>query len=120
MLKKRINEIILNFSAILLKIFVKFNLSYLSSLVLFINLRRVKKIYSPNIKKRIIILAKSGGLEDILSAYKNSDNNNDIAYYILPRNLIKIIYKRFLKNEIFQDYSTNDASENITNKKKIL
>ena len=118
MLKKRINEIILNFSAILLKIFVKFNLSYLSSLVLFINLRRVKKIYSPNIKKRIIILAKSGGLEDILSAYKNSDNNNDIAYYILPRNLIKIIYKRFLKNEIFQDYSTNDASENIINKKK--
>ena len=118
MSKKRINEIIHNFSAILLKIFVKFNLSYLSSLVLFINLRRVKKIYSPNIKKRIIILAKSGGLEDILSAYKNPDNNNDIAYYILPRNLIKIIYKKFLKNEIFQDYSTNDVSEKITNKKK--
>ena len=118
MSKKKINEIILNFSAILLKIFVKFNQSYLSSLVLFINLRRVKKIYSPNIKKRIIILAKSGGLEDILSAYKNPDNNNDIAYYILPRYLIKIIFNNYLKNEIFKDYSTNDNSENIKNKKK--
>ena len=78
MYKKKINEIILFLSKLLLKVFVNFNLSYLSSLVLFINLRRVKKIHSRNIKKRIIILAKSGGYEDILSAYKNPDNNNDI------------------------------------------
>ena len=101
-----------------MKIFVKFNLSYLSSLVLFINLRRVKKIYSPNFKKRIIILPKSGGLEDILSAYKNPDNNNDISYYILPRQLIKIIFLNFLKNENFGDFLTIDTNEKIKNKKE--
>ena len=118
MFKKRINEIILYFSEILLKIFVNFNLSYLCSLVLLINLRRVKKIYSQKVNKRIIILTKSGGLEDILSVYKNPDKNNDIAYYILPRSLIKIIFHKFLINEIYQDYSTNDSSEKVTNKKK--
>ena len=118
MLKKRINEIILYFSEILLKIFANFNLSYLCSIVLFINLRRVKKIYSQKVNKRIIILTKSGGLEDILSVYKNPDKNNDIAYYILPRSLIKIIFHKFLKNENYQDYSNNDSSEKVTNKKK--
>ncbi|MFL2891566.1 MAG: hypothetical protein ACJZ4B_02575 [Candidatus Pelagibacter sp.] len=118
MSKKQINKIILKFSAILLKIFVKFNLSYLSSLVLFINLRRVKKIYSSNFKKRIIILPKSGGLEDILSAYKNPDNNNDIGFYILPRHLIKIIFLNFLKNEDFGDFLTIDTNEQIKRKKE--
>ncbi len=117
MLKKKINKIILFFSTFFLKIFVKFNLPLLSSLVLLINLRRIKKIYSKKIKRRIIILAKSGGNEDILSAYRNLDKNNDIGYYILPRELIKIIFLKFLKNEDFGDYSTIDKNENIKNKK---
>ena len=117
-LKRKINEKIIFFSTYFLKIFVKFNLPYLSSLVLLINLRRIKKIYSQKINRKVIILAKSGGNEDILSAYRNLDKNNDIAYYILPRELIKIIFLKFLKNEDFSDYSTIDTNENIKNKKE--
>ena len=118
MLKRKLNEIILYFSKYLLKIFVNFNLPYLSSLILFINLRRIKSIYGQKINKKIIILAKSGGNEDILSAYRNSDKNNDIGYYILPRDLIKIVFFKFLKNEKYGDYSTIDFNENIKIKKK--
>ncbi len=117
MLKKKLNEIILYISKFLLEIFVKLNLSFLSSLVLFLNLRKIKKIYSKKPNKKIILLPKSGGIEDILSAYRNPDRNNNIIFYILPRILIKIIFHKFLKYENFEDYSTKDTSVNITNKK---
>lgn len=117
MLKRKLNQTILYFSKNFLKIFVKLNLPYLSSLILLINLRRVKGIYSQKINKKIIVLAKSGGNEDILSAYRNLDQNNDIGYYILPRDLIKVIFFKFLKNEKFGDYSTIDFNESIKNKK---
>ena len=116
--KRIINKKILFFSTFFLKIFVKFNLPYLSSLVLLINLRRMKQIYSQKINRKVIILAKSGGNEDILSAYRNLDKNNDIGYYILPRELIKIIFLKFLKDEDFGDYSTIDTSEKIKIKKE--
>ncbi len=119
-MKKKLNEMILYISKFLLKIFVKLNLSFLSSIVLFLNLRKIKKIYSQKPYKKIIILPKSGGLEDISSAYKNPDKNNDITFYILPRILIKIIFHKFLKNENFEDYSTKDTNVIITNKKKKL
>lgn len=118
MFKNKINEIILYFSKFYLKIFVKLNLSYLSALILLINLRRIKKIYCKKTDKKIIILQKTGGIEDILSAYRNSDKDNNIGYYTLPRILIKIIFYKFLKNEKFDDYLTIDFSESIKNKKK--
>ena len=118
MFKRKLNEIIIYFSKFLLKIFVKLNLSYLSALILLINLRRVKNIHSQKIDKKIIILPKSGGPEDILSAYRKSDKNNNIGYYNLPRELIKTIFINFLKNEKFEYYLTIDFNENIKRKKK--
>jgi hypothetical protein len=103
MFKRKLNQIILHFSKIFLKIFLKFNSPNLSSLILLINLRRIKGIYNHKINKKVLVLAKSGGYEDILSAYRNLDQNNDIGYYILPRDLIKIIFSKFLKNEEFGD-----------------
>ena len=116
--KRKINEVILYFSRIFLKLFVKLNLPYLSSLILLINLRRVKGIYSQKINKKIIILDKSGGNEDILSAYRYLDKNNEIGYYILPRDLIKTIFYKFLKNEKFGDYLTIDFNERVKSKKE--
>jgi hypothetical protein len=117
MFKKKLNLIIIFFSKFFLRIFVNLNLSHLSSLIFLVNLRRIKSIYSQKINKKIIVLAKSGGFEDILSAYKNLDKNNDIGYYILPRDLLKIIFVKFLKNEKFGDYFTVDLNENIKIKK---
>ena len=102
----------------LLKILVKLNLSFLSSFILFLNLRKMKNIYCQKPNKKIILLPKSGGVEDILYAYKNPDKNNNISFYILERGLIKVIFREFLKNEKFKDYSTKDNSVIISNKKK--
>ncbi len=118
MFKRKLNQIILHFSKFFLKIFLKFNSPNLSSLILLINLRRIKAIYNHKINKKVLVLAKSGGYEDILSAYRNLDQNNDIGYYILPRDLIKIIFSKFLKNEEFGDYLTVDFNENIKSKKE--
>ena len=118
MVKKKLNEIILYFSIFFLRIAVKLNLSYLAALILFINLRRVKKIYTQEINKKIIILSKRGGFEDILSAYRSSEKNNSIGYYTLPRILIKIIFYKFLKNEKYKDFLTIDFNESVKRKKK--
>jgi hypothetical protein len=118
MFKRKLNEMIIYFSKFFLKIFVKLNLSYLSALILFVNLRRIKSINTEKIDKKIIILSKSGGIEDILSAHRVEDNNNKIGYYTLPRVLIKIIFYKFIKDERWRDYLTIDFNESIKSKKK--
>ena len=78
----------------------------------------MKKIKVKNIKKRVIILSKSGGIEDINIAYANIINSkNEIAFYELPRNLIKEIFLYFLKNYEFGDYYTFDYNENVKDQK---
>ena len=89
MLKRKINEIILYFSKFFLVLFVKLNSPLFSSIILLINLRKVKKIYTSKDVKKIIILSKSNGYEDILSAYQKNKTNNVNAFYSLPRILIK-------------------------------
>lgn len=118
MLKKKINEIILYFSKFFLVLFVKLNSPLFSSIILLINLRKVKKIYTSKDVKKIIILSKSNGYEDILSAYQKNKTNNVNAFYSLPRVLIKKIFYNFLKNEKCYDYYTIDFDENIKQKKK--
>ena len=112
MLKKNINELILYFSKYFLSLFVKLNSPLLSSMILLINLRKVKKIYTYKKNKKVIILPKSNGLEDILSAYNKFEKNNDISFYVLPRVLIKTIFFRFLQdNSNHFDYLTIDLNE---------
>ena len=120
MLKRKINEIILYFSKFFLVLFVKLNSPLFSSIILLINLRKVKKIYTSKDVKKIIILSKSNGYEDILSAYQKNKTNNVNAFYSLPRILIKKIFYNFLKNEKCYDYYTIDFDENIKQKKKII
>ena len=111
MLKRKINEIILYFSKFFLSLFVKLNSPFFSSIILFINLRKVKKIYTNKSYKKIIILPKLNGFEDILSAYQKCKNNNNIGFYVLPRILIKIIFFNFLKDGNHNDYLTIDLNE---------
>ena len=117
MISKKVNEIILYFSIFFLNIFVKLNLSFFTALILFINLRKVKKIYTRKVLKKIIILSKSGGLEDIISAYSQYEKYNKFGYYTMPRILIKKIFIEFLKNENYKDFVTIDFNENVKKKK---
>ena len=109
---KNINELILYFSKYFLSLFVKLNSPLLSSMILLINLRKVKKIYTYKKNKKVIILPKSNGLEDILSAYNKFEKNNDISFYVLPTVLIKTIFFRFLQdNSNHIDYLAKDLNE---------
>ena len=77
MFKRKLNQIILHFSKIFLKIFLKFNSPNLSSLILLINLRRIKGIYNHKINKKVLVLAKSGGYEDLVETFSKTNRNAD-------------------------------------------
>jgi len=110
LLKKKI-------STFLIKILVKFKSDILISLILLINLRKMKKIKTTEIKKKVIVLSKSGGVEDINIAYLNS-NNNKTAFYELSRGLIKEIFKYFIKDAKYKDYYTIDYNDEVKSRKK--
>ena len=62
----------------------------LCALILWFNIRKIKKIdvnyKSKNIKK-VLVFPKSAGNEDLLEAFKNK-KNNDIIFFILPRRFL--------------------------------
>ena len=74
-------------------------------LLLRLNLRKIKNI-SPKEKKKskVIVLKKSGGLEDLIDSQKKY--NKYIDYYLLPRAFIKAIFKYYIKKEmVVEDYN---------------
>jgi len=109
LLKKKI-------SATLIKILIIFKSDFLISLILLINLRKMKKIKTTEIKKKVIVLSKSGGVEDINIAYLDN-NNNKTAFYELSRGLIKEIFKYFIKDAKYKDYYTIDYSDEVKSRK---
>ena len=91
-----INNLIFNFSGRLIFFFTLLNLPFICALIFRLNLRKIKKIYCKKKKKRIIVLAKSGGYEDLLAAYKTKNFSNEIEFFTLPRTLIKNIFFYYL------------------------
>jgi hypothetical protein len=91
---------------LLIKFFLRLNFFYLCSLVIKFNLKKIKKIKSDNTKKKIIVLAKSGGYEDLIACYRNNNISNNIEFFTLPRALIKSIYHFYLSSSAYGDYLT--------------
>ncbi len=102
-----------NISAFFIKIFVRFKFNFLIALILLLNLRKMKKIQTNNVKKKVIVFSKSGGIEDINYAYLSNNSQNNVAFYELSRGLLKEIFKYFIKDGEFRDYYTIDYSEKI-------
>ena len=96
-IKKYINIFISNFSGLLIYLFISLRLFFFCSLIFRINLRKIKKIPCSSNKKKIIVLPKSGGYEDLLASYSSSQLKNDIAFFTIPRQLIKVVYHYCLK-----------------------
>ena len=83
-LKRVINNMLIVF-------FVKNKMLNLLSLLLFFNSKKIKEIQPSNyIKYRVIVLPKSGGIDDLVSSQKKY--NKDILYIKLPREFIYKIY----------------------------
>ena len=82
---------------LLIPILVKYELFNLLSLVLIYNLKTINKVKPNNkIKFKVIVLSKSGGLDDLI--YSQSKYNENILYLQSFRSFFKHIYFTKLKS----------------------
>lgn len=84
-----------------------------TALILFFSLLKLKKIrkISKYNKNKVIILDKSGGIDDLIVSFTNS--NLKFKPYVLQRRCIFIIHKVFFKKIL------NDRSYFFLNKKNL-
>ncbi len=102
----------LNYFLIPIFIFLKSN--FFIYLLLRMNLRKIKKISCKKEKRKIkiIVLGKSGGLEDLASSEEKY--NNHVEYYHLPRPFVKAMFKYFINDSVnIGDYKYFDNSNKI-------
>ena len=84
----------------------KLKFSYLTAIIIFlfiIKLKKNRKINDYN-KKKILVLNKRYGIEDIEVALETKDTN--FIFYSIERKVFKVIFNSFVKyhNEIGLDY----------------
>ena len=118
-IKQIINNIVYSLSKKLIFITIKYELFFLCYLILFANIRRIKKIKKPLEKKtnyKALVLSKSGGLDDLINSQEIY--NKKILYYVIPRGLIRKIYNFYLDEKLY-DYRYLTKDKRI-NKQKIL
>ena len=100
-------------SSILIPIFLFFNQYLLLGVLLRLNIFRNKKIKTHNQKKKILVLTKTSGLEDIIYAFGGNKKNN-FEVYELPRALIKKIFSFYLNSKVVDyNYHIKDQSLNL-------
>jgi hypothetical protein len=95
---------------VLIPILVKHEMYYVLSLLLILNLNKIKKILPKNSPKyKVIVLSKSGGVEDLIESQKKYNNN--FLYLSCPRPFFKHIFSTIFQNKknLLNDYkySTN-------------
>ena len=82
---------------LLIPILVKYQFVNLLSILLSLNIKKIRSINPSNkIKYKVLILSKSGGTEDLISSQKKY--NKHIVYYNLPRPFITKIYDTIFEN----------------------
>ena len=93
LIKKEIQKILY----LILNLLVNLRLSFLSSFVIFLSLRKIKgfNCVDSDRKKNLIVLEKSHGIEDIKIAYENIETN--LVFFVLQRKIFSIIFKSFFK-----------------------
>ena len=114
-MKKFFNLYFTTLSIFLVKIALKINSHRLCGFILWLNIKRVKKIKTKLVKsKKILLFPKSGGFDDLIESF--SEKKNNISFYLLPRGFLKEIFWFFFEqdnNSDFGDYFTK-----LRNKKK--
>ena len=95
LIKKEIQKILY----LILNLLVNLRLSFLSSFVIFLSLRKIKgfNCVDSDRKKNLIVLEKSHGIEDIKIAYENIETN--LVFFVLQRKVFSIIFKSFFKKD---------------------
>ena len=89
-MKKIFNSYIFFVSIFLIKIALKFNNHRLCGFILWLNIKKIKKIKNKlDNSKKILVFPKSGGFEYLIESFAGKKNN--ITFYILPRGFLKEI-----------------------------
>lgn len=93
----------------LISYLVKHKMIYLLSLLFIFSLKKIKIIKpKSNPKYRVIVLSKSGGVEDLIESQKRY--NKDILFLSCKRHFFKIIFQT-----IYQNYSKSILKKNTNN-----
>jgi hypothetical protein len=99
----------------LIPFLVKYRMFNLLSLLLIINLSKIKKILPKETSKyKVIVLSKSAGIDDLIEGQKKL--NKDILYLECPRIFFKKIFFQIFRNI---DNIPNDCNYESKNKKII-
>lgn len=99
---KKIRNII---NKVLIPLLVKNHMYSLLSILLIINLKKIKTILPKNKSKfKVIVLTKSGGVEDLIESQKKYNNN--FIYLGCPRTFFKHIFSAIFENKkkLLNDY----------------
>lgn len=90
----------------IIEISCKFNLPFLTSIILVFSLIKPKKIFiSKKFKKTYIVFYKSGGISDLEATFEGTFSKNRIFYF--HREYFKIINSQFLdKNYSIKEFNT--------------
>jgi len=109
-IKKKLYQLILIISFLLIELSMRINSYRISAFIIWLNIRKIRiiKYKSKNLKK-VLVFPKSGGYEDLIESYCNQNNNN-IAFFILPRQFLKKIFSYYFKNVDKKDYFTKPTN----------
>ena len=94
--------------------FVNHHSYILTAIVWRISLRKIKKNSTNLSKKKVIILSRAGGNEDVQNALKNAIK--PCSYYLFPRSLVKHIFAIYLDG-LVSDSDYRNKTSDIKNKK---
>tara|TARA_B100000674_G_C37953402_1_gene968371 strand:- start:1128 stop:2423 length:1296 start_codon:yes stop_codon:yes gene_type:complete len=113
-IKKKLYQLILIISSLFIELSMRINSYKISAFIIWLNIRRVRiiKFKSKNLKK-VLVFPKSGGYEDLIESYANQNNNN-IAFFILPRQFLRKFLSYYFKNIDKKNYFTKPANSRET------
>jgi len=119
-MKKKIYQLFVFLSLFLMTIALRTNNNKLCAIIIWLNIKKLKKIKSNNKNtKKILVFNKSGGYEDLVESYHNVKNNN-IDFFILPRAFLKKIYNFYFLNIKKKDYFTKPINNDEIIKKDLF
>ena len=109
-------------SLFLLFIFLKFKVYSFCAFIIWLNLKKLKKLSVNTHKKKpkkILVLSKSGGIEDLKETFINK-KNYDLNFFWIPRKILKKIHKYCFQEIIINDYYTKIKNPEFIYRKKLF
>ena len=113
-LRSRIRLSLIEYRDMMSIFFVNHHHYILTALVWRISLRKIKKNSTSFSKKKVIILSRAGGNEDVQNALKNAIK--PCSYYLFPRSLVKHIFSIYLDG-LVSDEDYRNTTPDLKNKK---